>query len=93
MNSFIWDVKCMHLYVEIIVKMKKKGIFESYSKNINFDEYKKCLDGKDYQKECDNSKLRSLNHEMYLQKVLKSTLSPFDDERCYINIIESKPWN
>ena len=30
---------------------------------------------------------------MYLQKLQKSTLSIFDDKRCYINNIESKPWN
>ena len=27
---------------------------------------------------------RSINHEMYLQRVLKSTLCAFDDKRCYI---------
>ena len=30
---------------------------------------------------------------MYLQEIKKSTLSIFDDKRCYINKIESKPWN
>ena len=30
---------------------------------------------------------------MYLQKVQKTSLSPFDDKRCYINEIESIPWN
>ena len=29
---------------------------------------------------------------MVLQEVKKSTLSIFDDERCYINNIESKRW-
>ena len=29
---------------------------------------------------------------MVLQKVKKSTLSIFDDKRCYINNIESNPW-
>ena len=46
----------------------------------------------EYQQECDNYILRSINHEMVLQKVKKSTLSIFDDKRCYINNIESKPW-
>ena len=32
-------------------------------------------------------------HEMVLQELEKSTLSIFDDKRCYINNIESKPWN
>ena len=27
---------------------------------------------------------------MYLQKIQRSTLSPLDDEQCYINKIESK---
>ena len=29
---------------------------------------------------------------MYLQRILKSTLSLFDDKGCYINNIENKPW-
>ena len=70
-----------------------KGISKSYSRNIKFDEYKKCLYGEEYQQECNNYILRSINHEMVLQKVKKSTLSIFDDKRCYINNIESKPWN
>ena len=74
-------------------KNKLKGISKSYSKNIKFDEYKKCLDGEEYQHECDSYVLRSINHDMVLQKVRKSTLSIFDDKRCYINNIENKPWN
>ena len=74
-------------------KNKLKGISKSQSKNIKFEEYKKCLDGQEYQQECDNYIIRSINHEMILQKVKKSTLSIFDDKRCYINNIESKPWN
>ena len=74
-------------------KNKLKGISKSQSKNFKFEEYKKCLDGEDYQQECDNYIIRSINHEMVLQKVKKSTLSIFDDKRCYINNIESKPWN
>ena len=61
-------------------KIKLKGISKSYSRNINFDEYKKCLDSEEYQHECDNFVLRSNNHEMYLQRVKKSTLSNFDDK-------------
>ena len=68
-------------------KNKLKGINKSQSKNIKLEEYKKCLDGEDYQQECDNYIIRSINHEMVLQKVKKSTLSIFDDKRCYINNI------
>ena len=52
-------------------KNKLKGISKSQSKNIKFEEYKKCLDGEDYQQECDNYIIRSINHEMVLQKVKK----------------------
>ena len=72
---------------------KLKGISKSYSKNIKFEEHKNCLDAKEYQKECDNYISRSINHEMHLQEIKKSTLSISDDKRCYINNIESKPWN
>ena len=74
-------------------KNKLKGISKSQSKNIKFEEYYNCLFGKEYQRECNNYIIRSINHEMVLQKVKKSTLSVFDDKRCYINNIESKPWN
>ena len=35
------------------------------------------------QQECENYLIRSPNHEMYLQRVNKSTLYQFDDKRCY----------
>ena len=73
-------------------KNKLKGVFKSQSKNIKFEEYKKCLDGEN-QRECNNYFIRSINHEMVLQEVKKRTLSIFDDKRCYINNIESIPWN
>ena len=74
-------------------KNKIKGISKSQSKHIKFEEYYNCLFGREYQKECKNCIIRSINHEMVLQEVKKSTLSIFDDTRCYLNIIESKPWN
>ena len=73
-------------------KNKLKGISKSQSKNIKFEGNKKCLDGENYQQECDNYFIRSINHEMVLQEVKKSTLSIFDDKRRYINNIECKPW-
>ena len=74
-------------------KNKIKGISKSMSKHIKFEESYICLFGGEYQKECDNYIIRSINHEMVLQEVKKSTLSIIDDKRCYINNIESKPWN
>ena len=70
-----------------------KGISKSQSKHNKFEEYYNCLFGGEYQKECNNYIIRSINHEMVLQEVKKSTLSIFDDGRCYINEIESMPWN
>ena len=70
-----------------------KGIFKSQAKYINFEEYKRCLDGVEYQQEFDNFIIRSFNHEMVLQNVKKSTLSFFDDKRRYIKNIECKPRN
>ena len=77
----------------MIVTAKLKGTSKSQSKNIKFEGYKKCLDGENFQSECNNYVLRSINHEMHLHEIKKSTLSIFDDKRCYINYIESKPWN
>ena len=73
------------------IKNKLQGFSKSYSKNIKIDGYKKCLNGEEYQQECDNYIIRSLNHEMYLQRVKKSTLSLFDDKRCYLNNNKSIP--
>ena len=75
----------------MIKKNKLKGISKYQSKHCKFEEYKKRLDGQDYQKECKNYNLRSINHQMHLQK--KSKLSLFDDKRCYINKTERIPWS
>ena len=74
-------------------KNKIKGISKFQSKHIKFEEYYSCLFGKEYQRECNNYIIRSINHEMILQEIKKSTLSIFEDKRYYINNIESKPWN
>ena len=74
-------------------KNKIKGVSKSQSKHIKFEEYYNCLFGKEYQRECNNYIIRSINHEMILQEVKKSTLSLFDDKRCYINNIKSMPWS
>ena len=58
-------------------KNKLKGISKSQPKNIKFEEYKKCLDGETYQQECNNYILRSINHEMVLQKVKKINIIYF----------------
>ena len=47
----------------------------------------------EYQRECNNYSLRSINHEMHLPERKKSKFSIFEDKRCYINETESKPWN
>ena len=61
-------------------KNELKGISKSQSAHINFEEYYSCLFGGEYQKECDNFIIRSINPEMYLQEIKKSTLSIFDDK-------------
>ena len=71
---------------------KLKGISKSQTKSFKFEEYYKCLFGGDYKKECDNYVIRSINHDMYLQKVTKNSLSAFDEKRCYKNNIESEPY-
>ena len=60
---------------------KLKGITKTQVKNIKFEEYYNCLFGKEYQKECDNYVIRSINHNihnMYMQNVTKNSLSAFD---------------
>ena len=74
-------------------KKKIKGVSKSQSKHTKFEAYKICFDGEEYQKECNNYFPRSNNHEMHLQEIKKSTLSIFDDERCFINKMKCTPWN
>ena len=52
-------------------KNKIKGLSKSQSKHIKFEEYYNCLFGGQYQKECNNYIIRSINHEMVLQEVKK----------------------
>ena len=73
-------------------KNKIKGISKSQSKHLNFKEFYNCLFGGEYQRECNNYIIRSINHEMILQEVTKPTSSIFHDKRCYINKSEGKPW-
>ena len=72
---------------------KLKGVSISYSKNIKFEEYYNCLFEEEYQQECVIYIIRSLNQEMHLQQIKKSTLSVFDDKRYYIKETERIPWN
>ena len=44
----------------IVSKNELKGVSKSQSKNIKFEEYKKCLDGEEYQRECNIYIIRSI---------------------------------
>ena len=74
-------------------KNKLKGISKSQSKNIKFEEYKKCLNGEKFENECINYILKSNKHDMYMQGIKKTTLSIFDDKRNYLDNVTSSPWN
>ena len=58
-------------------KKKLKGISKSQSKNIKFEEYKKSLDGEEYQQEGNKYIIRSINHEMVLLEVKKINIIYF----------------
>ena len=72
---------------------KFKGIVEGHKKEIAFDQYYNCLKKETYDKTCKQFCIRNHNHCMYLQQLTKKSLNPFDDKRCYINNIESTPWD
>ena len=48
---------------------KLKGFSKPQSKILKFEGFKKWLDGEECQKECDNYTIKSIEHEMYLQKI------------------------
>ena len=56
-------------------KIKLKGNSNSYSKEDKFEEFQKGLVCGEYQQKCDIYLIRSLNHEMYLQRALNFTLN------------------
>ena len=72
---------------------KLKVISKSQAKDIKFEEYYYFLFGGEYRQECDNYVIRSVNHDMYLQKASQILLSSFDEKRCYENENENRPWN
>ena len=71
---------------------KLKGIQKSYSKNIEFDNILSVFN-QIYEKECTQHLILSIIHDMFVQKVTKKSLSPFDDKREFINNIESIPFS
>ena len=62
---------------------KLKSICKCRSENIKFEQYYIFLFEGEYEKECDKFFIKSMNHEMDLQKVGKCTLSAFDEEHKY----------
>ena len=90
LRSKVYSFKCKNNDEN---KNKIKGISKSQSKHVKSEEYKKCLDGEEYQRESDNYISKSNNHDMYLQKIKTCTLSIFDDKRYYTNETKSIPWN
>ena len=65
LRSKAYSFKCKD---NIESKNKIKGISKFQSKHVEFEEYKNCLDGKEYQRECNNYILRSIDHEMHLRE-------------------------
>ena len=65
LRSKAYSFKCKD---KIESKNKMKGISKSQSKHIKFEEYYNCLFGGEYQRECNNYIIRSINHEMVLQE-------------------------
>ena len=53
----------------MIKKNNLKGISICQSKHIKFEDFKKCLDGKKYQKNCIKNILCSINHEIHIQEL------------------------
>ena len=70
LRSKMYAFKCKD---KIEDKNKLKGISKSQSKNIKFEEYKICLDGEELENECINCILKSINHDMYMQGIKKTT--------------------
>ena len=81
LRSKMYAFKCCD-----VDKNKLKGFSKSQSENFKFEECYNCLFGGKYKQDCDKYLIRSFNHEMFLQRVRKSTLSQFVDKRCYIYI-------
>ena len=59
-------------------KNKLKGISKMSVKKFFFEEYYNCLFGGKFRRECKPCIMISVNHDMYLQKILETALSAFD---------------
>ena len=68
-----------------------KSVCKPHLRINEFGECHKCLLGGAYQQECDNYVIRVSKHQMYLLKICKSTISPFDQKGCCLNEIGSSP--
>ena len=77
----------MLINVVVKLKIKQKELENLIREILNTKILKKCLHGKEYEKECENYFLRSVNHEMYLQEIKQSSVCIFDDKRNYLNDI------
>ena len=66
LRSKVYSFKCGD---DIKIKLKRFSI--SQSKHIKFEDYKKCLNGEEYQRECKNYIVKSIDHETYLQQLKK----------------------
>ena len=60
--------------------------------NSNFDSYNCLMEKGEYKKYVIGNLISNGIHEMFIRKVNKLVLNPFDDERNYFNNIESNRW-
>ena len=58
-----------------------KSSSEPQPENIIIEQYCNCLFVGGNQSECDNNIIKSVNHDINLQKVRKTNLSVFDEKR------------
>ena len=66
----------------MIIKTNYTELVKLNRNILNLKNIKKCSEGEEYRKDCDNYKIRSNDHEIYLLLVQKITLSLFDEKRC-----------
>ena len=70
-----------------------KGIKKCVKNNqLNINDYKNCLFGKDFKKQVTQNILKASKHDIYLESVTKKTMDLLDDKRYYINSLESVPF-
>ena len=75
------------------MKPFRKGLQKPVENNEPFEEFYKCVYGKEHKKGSENYVISSFIYALYMQNITKNSSSDSDDKRFHLKNVESKPWD